>query len=67
MTRRLPPAALLLAGLAILMLAVYCVTRDGAVMSLVSGALSALYALIQVARRQAGRPRKPKPNPPEET
>ena len=67
MRRHLAPEALLLAGLAVLLLGAYLVTRDGAIVSLVSGALSALYALIQVARRQAGRPRKPKSTPPEET
>ena len=46
--------ALLLAGLAVLLLGAYLVTRDGAIVSLVSGALGALYALLQITRRGRG-------------
>ena len=50
--RRIAPEALLLAGLAVLLLGAYLVTRDGAIVSLVSGALGALYALLQITRRR---------------
>lgn len=52
--RRIAPEALLLAGLAVLLLGAYLVTRDGAIVSLVSGALGALYALLQIRRKGRG-------------
>ena len=57
--RRIAPEALLLAGLAVLLLGAYLVTRDGAIVSLVSGALGALYALLQITRRGRGNGGKP--------
>ena len=58
--RRLAPEALLLAGLAVLMLLVYVVTRDGTIASLTGNALSALYILLQLP---SGTRRRPKSRP----